>query len=126
MELQSIIHSIASASGEVYRVIEQGYTLPPLGLRRAARLPWLAALRDSVERPILLLTDRNDRAMMLADELSLWAPGINRLFFPEPTPLFYENAPWGLTTRRDRLMVLTNLAGYHIPGGEKPAPPVMI
>ena len=47
--------------------------------------------------------------------------------FPEPTPLFYENAPWGLTTRRDRLQVLTSLADYQIPGSPKPAlPPVII
>lgn len=126
MELESIINSIASVSKEVYQAIEQEYSLPPLGIRRAARLPWLAALRASINRPIILITDRNDRAMLLADELALWAPGMNRLFFPEPTPLFYENAPWGLTTRRDRLMVMTCLAGYHIPGGEKPTPPVII
>jgi transcription-repair coupling factor (superfamily II helicase) len=126
MELESIINSIATASDDLFQVIKQGHTIPPLGIRRAARLPWLAALRQSVERPILLLTDRNDRAMLLADEMALWAPKQTRLFFPEPSPLFYENAPWGLTTRRDRLMVLTMLAGYHIPGGEKPAPPIII
>jgi transcription-repair coupling factor (superfamily II helicase) len=126
MELESIIHSISAASQEVYQLILQDFSLQPFGIRRSGRLPWLAALRQEVDRPILLLTDRNDRAMMLADELALWAPGLPRMFFPEPTPLFYENAPWGLATRRDRLMVLTTLAGYHIPGGDKPAPPIII
>ena len=126
MELESIITSIASSSSDLFRIIEQGYSIPALGLRRAARLPWLAALRQSIDQPLLLITDRNDRALMLADELELWAPQLPRLFFPEPNPLFYENAPWGLTTRRDRLMVLTSLAGYHIPGATRPAPPIII
>ncbi len=64
---------------------------------------------------------------MLADELALWASKIPRALFPEPSPLFYENAPWGLSTRRDRLQVLTSLADYQIPGSPKPAlPPVII
>jgi transcription-repair coupling factor (superfamily II helicase) len=98
-----------------------------LGLRRSARLPWLAALHQSLERPILLITDRNDHALMLADELALWAPKVTRRFFPEPNPLFYENAPWGFSTRYDRLMVLSDLAMYHLPGIQKPAsPPIII
>ncbi len=126
MELESIINSIASTSSELFQIIEEGHTIPSLGVRRSARLPWLAALHQSIERPLLLITDRNDHALMLADELGLWAPQLPRLFFPEPTPLFYENAPWGLTTRRDRLMVLTSLAGFHIPGAIKLAPPIII
>ncbi len=126
MELESIVSSIASSSSDLFRIIEQGHTIPALGLRRAARLPWLSALRLSIDQPVLLITDRNDHALMLADELGLWAPQLPRLFFPEPNPLFYENAPWGLTTRRDRLMVLTSLASYHIPGATKPAPPIII
>ncbi|NJD60254.1 MAG: transcription-repair coupling factor [Anaerolineae bacterium] len=126
MELDGIIDSIVSASGELFKLIELGQAIPPLGIRRSARLPWLAALRQAAERPILLITDRNDHALTLADELALWAPKLPLLFFPEPTPLFYENATWGLTTRRERLMVLSSLAGYHIPGGVKPPPPIII
>ena len=126
MELQRIIDHIAGASSELFQVIEQAHTIPPLGLRRSARLPWLVALHQSIDRPLILITDRNDHALMLADELALWAPGISLLFFPEPTPLFYENAPWGLTTRRDRLTVLTTLAEYHIPGGIKSPPTIII
>lgn len=126
MDLESIINCIATASTELFHTIEQGHNIPSLGVRRSARLPWLTALRQSIERPVLLITDRNDHALMLADELGLWAPNLPRLFFPEPNPLFYENAPWGLTTRRDRLMVLTTLAGFQIPGARKPAPPIII
>ena len=72
------------------------------------------------------MTDRNDHALMLADELALWTSKVPRLFFPEPNPLFYENAPWGLSTRHDRLLVLSTLADYHIPGLQKPKPPHII
>ncbi|MGE5124074.1 MAG: transcription-repair coupling factor [Acidobacteriaceae bacterium] len=127
MDFESIISHIATDSSELMQAIRNGQSMAALGLRRSARLPWLAALHQSVNQPMLLITDRNDHALMLVDELALWAPGIPRLFFPEATPLFYENAPWGLSTRRDRLLVFTSLADYHIPGAPKPsAPPVII
>ncbi len=126
MELEQIVQSIAVTSQDLFHLIEANQPVPPLGVRRAARLPWLAALSQSVGRPILLITDRNDHALLLADELSLWAPSLPRLFFPEPNPLFYENAPWGLTTRRDRLAVLTSLANLHIPGAPKNAPIIIV
>jgi transcription-repair coupling factor (superfamily II helicase) len=99
---------------------------PRLGLRRAARLPVLAALHTELERPFLLLTDRTDRALTIMDELALLAPEALRQYFPEPTPLFYENAPWGEATRRDRLQVLTTLASYHIPLAPQPGSPPLI
>ena len=126
MELEQIVDSISVASSDLFRMVGEGHRITPLGIRRSARLPWLAALHQSLEYPLLLITDRNDHALMLVDELTLWAPKTPRLFFPEPNPLFYENAQWGLSTRRDRLMVLTTLAGYHIPGAPKPAPPIII
>jgi transcription-repair coupling factor (superfamily II helicase) len=119
--LQSILQAIStSLVPELLSTIEAGGQLPPLALRRSARLPMLAALQRQVseqspQRPILLLVDRADHALTLLDELSLWLPDAPRFYFPEPNPLFYENAPWGATTRRDRLSVLTALAAYHIP-----------
>ncbi len=99
---------------------------PGIGLRRSARLPVLAAIYEELQIPILLLTDRTDRALTLYDELTLLAPNAASLFFPEPGPLFYENSPWGERTRRDRLLVLTNLASYHIPGSQTPPIPPLI
>src|SRR3972149_476738 len=81
-----------------------------LGLIRSARLPIVAALEEATARPILLLTQRRDRALAYFEELGLWSPGAERLFFPEPSALFYENAPWSETARRERLGVLARLA----------------
>lgn len=95
-------------------------SLPALGLSRAARLPILAALHHDLNQPILLLTDRADHATALHDELAFWLPGAKRYLFAEPNPLFYEQAAWGVNTRRERLDALSALAAYHLPGAEKP------
>ncbi len=103
----------------------QGY-LSGLGLPRAARLPVLVNLHHDLQQPILLLTNRVDRALALFDELSFWAPDARKLFFPEPSSLFYDSIAWSLSTRRERLQVLTDLASYQIPGVEKPSSPPII
>ncbi len=98
-----------------------------LALPRAARLPVLAALHQDLQEPMLLVTDRADHALQLHDELAFWLPEASRLIFSEPNPLFYEDAAWGTTTRRERLQALTALALYHLPFAEKPVlPPVII
>src|SRR6185369_10038716 len=82
--------------------IHAGKSLSGLGLPRSARLPVLAALHADIHQPILLVTDRADHALALFDELGFWlqAP---RFLFAEPNPLFYEEAGWGVSTRRSRL-----------------------
>jgi transcription-repair coupling factor (superfamily II helicase) len=124
---QGLIEALGSPNGESQALSgPQENGLPSLGLRRAARLPVLVALQQALLRPILLITDRTDRALTLADELTLLAGEARRLYFPEPSQLFYENAPWGETTRRERLSVLTCLAAYHISGAQPTDPPPMI
>ena len=93
--------------------------IPGLGLPRAARLPLLAALHQDFAAPILLVTDRADHALSLFDELGFWVKS-PRYHFAEPNPLFYEQAAWGVTTRRDRLQTLTALSAYHLPFAQKP------
>ena len=98
-----------------------------LGLPRAARLALLAALHQDSQVPILLLTNRSDRALSLFDELSFWLPQEVNYYFPEPNPLFYEDLPWSQSTRLDRLRVFTTLSRYLLPGTQKPdTPPVMV
>ncbi|MEW5871334.1 MAG: transcription-repair coupling factor [Chloroflexota bacterium] len=121
MELQTLVQTIASTCDPLVASLQANAIQTPLGLRRAARLPLLAALHMRLGWPILFITDRTDHALTVIDELNLWLPAAQRLYFPEPTPLFYEKAAWGDASRRDRLMALTTLAAYHIPGALQPA-----
>ncbi len=127
--MKEIIDLIAGlpAFQAVKETIHTGADHPSLGLPRAARLPALVALHRDLNRPTLLLTHRSNRALTLVDELELWAPDIPTLFFPEPTALFYENVSWGENTRRERLLALTTLVSYAVPGAPKPeAPPIIV
>ncbi len=102
-------------------------TAQGLGLPRAARLPLVARLQADLNRPILLISSRADRALALYEELQFWLGEIPSFYFPEPNPLFYEKAGWGKGTRRDRLQVLTMLARTLIPGAPSPeVPPVLV
>lgn len=104
-----------------------GNTLPGLGLIRSARLPVAVAMAVDRNAPVLIITDRSERAFTLGDELKFWHPSANRLAFPAPNPLFYEQASWGNITRRERLQTLAVLISYHMLGSEKPAiPPVIL
>ena len=97
-----------------------------LWLPRSARLPVLAALHADLNRPILLVTDRADHALALFDEFGFWVKS-PRYLFAEPNPLFYEDAAWGASTRRERLQVLTALSAYHLPFTKKPeTPPIIV
>ncbi len=106
--------------------IKVGTLKASLGLQRSARLPIAAALVTDLEVPILILTDRADKALLMFDELNFWLPDLPRYYFPEPTPMFYEQAAWGSLTRRDRLLGLGALAQYHLPGPLRPKQPLVI
>jgi transcription-repair coupling factor (superfamily II helicase) len=105
---------------DVLNAAQSGERYPGLGLPRATRLPMLASLSEDLGVPILLLTDRADRALEFADELSFWLLKSPRYLFPEPNPLFYEEAAWGATSRRERMQTLTALSAYHLPFAQKP------
>jgi transcription-repair coupling factor (superfamily II helicase) len=126
MPLESLLQRISDSAESLIQSLQTGESPPALRLRRAARLPVLAVLQQAVQRPVLLLSDRPTRVMAVEEEYALWAPQIPRLIFREPNPLFYEDASWGETTRRDRLNALTVLASYHIPGAQEPTTPPLI
>lgn len=108
------------AFSECLATLDSGSSPLRLGLMRAARLPIVAALAEEQPRSILLLTQRRDRSLAYFEELNLWTPEIERLYFPEPSALFYENAPWSETARRERLSVLARLVAPN------PAKPLVI
>ncbi|MEW6179020.1 MAG: transcription-repair coupling factor [Chloroflexota bacterium] len=102
--------------------LRAGHPIPTgLGLMRPARLPLLAALWEDLDLPLLFITDRTDRAMAVLDELAFWMDRSALQIYPEPNPLFYEQAAWGTVTRRDRLNSLTSLAVYHFLGSPRPS-----
>ena len=124
--LLDLIHQ-PPAYKQLVNTLKSGQPQSGLALPRAARLPVLVALHSDLNQPILLITDRADHALQLHDELAFWAPNISRYIFSEPNPLFYEDAAWGTTTRRERLQTLTALAAYHLPFAQKPAlPPIIV
>ena len=119
------IHTLSQYQ-QLLTQLQAGKTIPGLGLPRAVRLPILASLHADLNLPILLITDRADHALSLFDELGFWVKS-ERYLFAEPNPLFYEEAAWGITTRRDRLQVLTALSTYHLPFTKTPeSPPVIV
>ncbi len=101
---------------EFVNQIGQDAIFPALGLIRAVRLPMLAALKTTIEQPILFILERMDQAIAFADELGFWMKSDDIILFPEPSPTFYEKAAWGSLTRRDRLQTLTYLSNFHLPG----------
>jgi transcription-repair coupling factor (superfamily II helicase) len=119
--LQSLITTIQSLKPfqDLIAGLTQKIILPNQAFPRSVRLAVVAAIHAKLNIPILLITDRTDHALTLADEMRLWSPDCPQYFYPEPNPLFYENAPWGVTTRRDRLLALISLASQQIPGIQK-------
>ena len=124
----NMLDSIRNLPGysEILKSVAPGKTIPGLGLIRSARLPVAAALAQDLNQPVLILTDRSERAFVLGDELKFWLAEMNRMAFPAPNPLFYEQASWGNVTRRERLQTLAVLASYHLLGASKPAIPPII
>jgi transcription-repair coupling factor (superfamily II helicase) len=114
------------AYSDILKSVSPGKTIPGLGLIRSARLPVASALAKDLNQPVLILTDRSERAFTLGDELKFWLADANRKAFPAPNPLFYEQASWGNVTRRERLQTLAALASYHLLGTEKPSVPPII
>ncbi|MBK8821253.1 MAG: transcription-repair coupling factor [Anaerolineales bacterium] len=128
--MQSLLENIRALPPyqQLLTQLQAGKNIPGLArsVPRAARLPILASLYADLNLPILLITDRADHALSLFDELGFWVKS-SRYLFAEPNPLFYEEAAWGVSTRRDRLQVLTALSAYHLPFAKKPEfPPIIV
>jgi transcription-repair coupling factor (superfamily II helicase) len=83
----------------------------PLGVPLAARPAFLAALHQNLQRPILFITARTDRARALTDQLRLWSINPDQVLrLPDPTVLPYERIAWNLETLAKRVATLTKLA----------------
>ena len=127
--MKEIINQISNLSEfqEILTKIESTVGVFHLGLSRSVRIPVLTAIHQQEKCPILLITQKTDRMLLLSEELNQWAPGISRLYFPEPVTLFYENTAWSEGIRFDRLTTLSTLALKKIPGAPHvPSDPIII
>jgi transcription-repair coupling factor (superfamily II helicase) len=99
-----------------------------LRLLRSARAPLAAALSLDLSRPVIVVVPRPDRLMVLAEELPAWAPTSRIYAFPDPNPLFYERAPWGPRTLRQRVVALAALTQDIQPGSTEanPSPRIFV
>jgi transcription-repair coupling factor (superfamily II helicase) len=106
--------------------INSGISPGQLGLARSVRVPVLSALQQFLDRPLLVVTDKTDRAMVLEEEWKFWFSDSLLSFFPEPDPLFYENLPWSRKTRHERLGILAKLSSFMVPGADAGKSPPLI
>lgn len=103
-----------------------------LGLPRAARIAFSAATAAAAPtRPLLLLTHRHDRTLVVLEELAAWlgpaAP--ERLYhFAEPSTLFYERGSWSSRSVQQRIEILAALnAAKRSLASDYPAPaPIVV
>ncbi len=93
---------------------------------KAARPTVAAALAGEEPRPVVLLVSRTDRLLTLSEELPMWEPDLTVSLFPEPNPLFYEKAPWGPRTLRQRIGALYALSQVGAGQSSLHRPPVIL
>src|SRR5438132_1490217 len=105
--------------------LRSGGITPDQHLLRAARSFVSAALAQDLDRPVLIVTARVERAYNIAEQLPVWLPNKRILRFAEPSALFYERSPWAAQTIRARLDVLSALCPP-IGLDEPTAPPVIV
>jgi transcription-repair coupling factor (superfamily II helicase) len=118
--LLSLVRDIP-AYQELLSQIGRGQVEGRLSLLRAARPYLVAALAEDLRRPIVLVVARPEQVTSVADQLRTWLPGsVDRVFrFAEPEALPYERIPWSSDTVRERLSVLSTLAGWAADGGDR-------
>ena len=94
-----------------------------LGVLTAARPALLAALQADLQRPILFITARADRARILTEQIQSWVEDpttVRRL--PDPDSLPSEKVAWSSETIQGRLAALSALVTYNRDNGTITAP----
>ena len=93
----------------------------PLAIYHAARPYLVAALAGQLDRPLLIITPRSNRARQWIDELRAWLPDEVPVHnFADPDALSYERIPWVAETRQRRLEALVGLLTWETSGAEEP------
>jgi transcription-repair coupling factor (superfamily II helicase) len=94
----------------VLRRLRDKQPVPDQHLLRSARPYLVAALAQDLQRPVIVLVGRVDRAHNLSEQLPVWIPDLPVQRLAEPTATFYERAAWTPTTILSRLNTLATLA----------------
>jgi transcription-repair coupling factor (superfamily II helicase) len=92
--------------------LKTGQAPGDLRIIRAARPFVLAALARDWAAPVIYITARVDRAYNVSEQLPVWLGSAPIHRFAEPTPLFYDRAPWGENVIRNRLSTLAALVPH--------------
>ena len=66
---------------DMVAALRNGDATDPFNLMRALRLPVVAAIWQDLQRPILYITDRQEKAAAALDEIEFWQPGIRTFQF---------------------------------------------
>src|SRR5258708_8028802 len=105
--------------------LRAGGSTPDQHLLRAARPFVSAALANDLDRPVLVVAARVERAYNVVEQLPVWLPNKQILRFTEPSSLFYERSPWASGTIRSRLDVLAALSPPVESEGDETAPKLL-
>lgn len=108
MQLTGLIDSLRSSTvyTSLVEQLQQHSLTDGLNVIRAARPFVLGALAHDWHGPIIYITGRVDRAYNVSEQLPVWSPESQVHRFAEPTPLFYDRAPWGENVIRSRISTL--------------------
>jgi hypothetical protein len=94
----------------------------PLAIYHAARPYVVATIARILDRPLMVLTARTNRARQWVDELRTWLPDeIPVHNFADPDALSYERIPWASETRQRRLEGLVGLLTWSVEQGSRGA-----
>lgn len=119
--VQRLIADLERDSG----LVVQSYAL---GVPEAARPAVVAALTRHWPGPVVWVTAGPERARQVHDEIMTWTGTPERVHhFPPPEALFYDRTPWEPETVRQRIAVLSRLAGGSSEGqtGDEPGPVIV-
>ncbi len=108
------------------RRLQNKQAVPDQHILRSARPYVVAALAEDLNRPLILLAGRVDRAHNITEQLPVWVPRLPIQRFAEPSVIFYEHAPWTPTTIQNRLATLAALAKPPNARGDTLPPPIVV
>lgn len=110
MNLSSVLQFLESTpqfEAIFSRIRIETNTVQSMETLEAARPFVIASIQQKLDRPILLVTSRADRAKQLVLELQAWSADPEQVYyFSEPDPLLYERIPWSQETVASRLASL--------------------